>query len=56
MKISVIIIVAVVIVSLLLVAYLIIRNEKDRKELENFLNNDYKKPEESEFNDGGKKD
>ncbi|ESU22646.1 hypothetical protein FEDK69T_19040 [Flavobacterium enshiense DK69] len=35
--------------------YLIIRNEKDKKELEYFLNNDYKKPEDSEANDGGKK-
>ena len=55
MKVSVIVIVALIIVSLFLVVYLIIRNEKDKKDLEDFLNNDYKKPEDSEYNDGGSK-
>ncbi|ESU28765.1 hypothetical protein FLJC2902T_13610 [Flavobacterium limnosediminis JC2902] len=55
MKVSVLLIVVVIIVSLFLVAYLIIQNEKDKKNLEDFLNNDYKKPEDSEANDGGKK-
>ncbi|HSD15018.1 MAG TPA: hypothetical protein VLB74_10255 [Flavobacterium sp.] len=55
MKVSVIIIVAVVIVSLFLVAYLIIQNERDKKELEDFLNNDYKIDDDDEVNDEWKK-
>jgi hypothetical protein len=42
-------IIAVVLLALLL--FLIIRNKKDRKELENTLNQDYKKPREEEHTD-----
>ncbi|MGX7666070.1 hypothetical protein [Flavobacterium pedocola] len=55
MEVYVMLIVFVIIVCLILVVVLIMKNQKDKKELENFFNNDYKKPEDSEANDEGEK-
>jgi len=41
-------IVLLVMVVLILLLFIIIRNKKDRKDLENKLNQDYKKPKEEE--------
>ena len=49
---GIIIIAIVILLAVFLVIYLIRQNRKDQKDLEQFLNNDYKKPKESEFNDG----
>jgi len=43
------VIVGVILIALLL--FLITKNKKDRKELENQLNKDYKKPKEAEHDD-----
>ena len=44
-------IITVVLFAIVLVIYLIRENRKDQRKLEKFLNNDYRKPELSEFND-----
>jgi hypothetical protein len=41
----------VIIGAFILVRFLYLRNEKDRKDLENKLNNEYKKSQENEVND-----
>lgn len=43
-----IVIAIVIVLAVLLVIYTIRQNRKDEKELENFLNNDYKHPEETD--------
>ncbi|GAA4759563.1 MULTISPECIES: hypothetical protein [Flavobacterium] len=40
-----------VLLGFLLIRFLYLRNEKDKKELEDNLNNDYKKIQEIEIND-----
>ena len=42
------VLVIVAVVLLVLLVFIVMRNKKDRKELENKLNQDYKKPIESE--------
>ena len=43
-----IVITIVIVIAVLLVIYTIVQNRKDEKELEDFLNNDYKHPEETD--------
>lgn len=43
-----IVIAIVIVIAVLLVIYTILQNRKDEKELEDFLNNYYKHPEETD--------